>query len=482
MILHEFNLEVTPGSIPPVLHMAQYESGRSFVAHLKNNGEAFNPGGTLTAKIKGRNAAGVCWELSADYNSSDKSVGFVPEGACVDQSGIMPVQMELTDAYEQNISTLLMLWDIQPAGYTNEQAAVSPEFQTALEEAVAAAIAGQGLGFTEEFKQALLNAFANVAWDDTDGQDYYDALEAALYPEPSPTGLTSITASYDQDRPIYDCDSLDIVKLDLSVVANYSNGTSETLSDSDYELSGTLTGGTSTITVSYGGKTDTIEVTVKDVPTGYTKCDYIQRYADIGTVSVTQAGLLYLKKYTNLNLLSCEFAYCGLSGHTAGNSIFGGRDGNGNTKSYAFYAGAGDLGYHLHGNDSNPKPSATDGVVHTVKYTNTSASPSSLQVDDGVPVSVAWSNNNTINRAVAPLGNPYDDSSNVNIHPLIQCGFIRFYDLTGTLVGYYKVVLRTADNVIGMYDLVEDTFYTCSTATNATVGNANCKYKVGNWS
>ena len=33
-----------------------------------------------------------------------------------------------------------------------------------------------------------------------------------------------------------------------------------------------------------------------------------------------------------------------------------------------------------------------------------------------------------------------------------------------------------------MYDLVEDTFYTCSTATNATVGNANCKYKVGNWS
>ena len=445
MLSSNFDLYVSPGHMPPVLRMAQYDSGREFVAYLhENNYAAFTPGTGATAKIKGKNAAGVCWEQEATINGS--TVAFTPSGAATDQFGVMPVSMEIT-VDDETISTLLMIFDIQKAGYTNEDAVNSPEFETALEAAVAAAIAGEGLGFTEEFKQALLNCFAHVAWDDTDGQSRYDALEAALYPEPSPTGLTSITASYDQDRPIYDCDSLDIVKLDLSVVANYSNGTSETLSDSDYELSGTLTGGTSTITVSYGGKTDTIEVTVKDVPTGYTKCDYIQRYADIGTVSVTQAGLLYLKKYTNLNLLSCEFAYCGLSGHTAGNSIFGGRDGNGNTKSYAFYAGAGDLGYHLHGNDSNPKPSAADGVVHTVKYTNTSESPSSLQVDDGVPVSVAWSNNNTINRAVAPLGNPYDDSSNVNIHPLIQCGFIRFYDLTGTLVGYYKVVLRTADNV-----------------------------------
>jgi hypothetical protein len=44
------------------------------------------------------------------------------------------------------------------------------------------------------------------------------------------------------------------------VTANYSDGTSETVTD--YTLSGTLAEGTSVVTVSYGGKTDTFSVTV----------------------------------------------------------------------------------------------------------------------------------------------------------------------------------------------------------------------------
>ena len=47
--------------------------------------------------------------------------------------------------------------------------------------AVGAALA-RGSGLTEEAKQALLACFAQVAWIGDDGQDYYDALEAALYP------------------------------------------------------------------------------------------------------------------------------------------------------------------------------------------------------------------------------------------------------------------------------------------------------------
>jgi hypothetical protein len=72
----------------------------------------------------------------------------------------------------------------------------------------------------------------------------------------------SITAVYTQSGTVYDTDTLDSLKPDLVVTANYSGGTSETVPASDYTLSGTLTEGTSTITVSYAGLTTTFNVTV----------------------------------------------------------------------------------------------------------------------------------------------------------------------------------------------------------------------------
>ena len=74
--------------------------------------------------------------------------------------------------------------------------------------------------------------------------------------------VTSISAVYTQSGTIYDTDSLDTLKSDLVVTASWSNGTTSTVDSEDYTLSGTLTEGTSTITVSYGGKSDTFDVTV----------------------------------------------------------------------------------------------------------------------------------------------------------------------------------------------------------------------------
>lgn len=123
----------------------------------------------------------------------------------------------------------------------------------------------QNVGLTEEIKQALLDCFEHVAWTDEHGQDYVDALEAALYP---PAELVSISAVYTQSGAVYDTASLDDLKPDLVVTAHYDNGTSETVTN--YTLSGTLTTGTSTITVSYGGKTTTFTVTVTHAVTQYT--------------------------------------------------------------------------------------------------------------------------------------------------------------------------------------------------------------------
>lgn len=76
--------------------------------------------------------------------------------------------------------------------------------------------------------------------------------------------VSSLSAVYTQSGTVYDTDSLDVLKSDLVVTANYSGGTSETVPASDYTLSGTLTEGTSTITVSYAGLTVTFNVTVTE--------------------------------------------------------------------------------------------------------------------------------------------------------------------------------------------------------------------------
>lgn len=215
-------------------------------------------------------------------------------------------------------------------------------------------------GISDDVKDALLQIASKVTYVDEHGQDYYDALEEALYPPipataislssstlsfstlnttqtltatltPSNTTdtvtwsssdttiatvsssgvvtalaygsctitatagsvsatcsvtiaqatLSSISAVYTQSGTVYDTDSLDSLKTDLVVTAHWSNSTTSTVASTDYTLSGTLTAGTSTITVSYGGKTTTFAVTVTaELPTGYTKYDYIEKTND----------------------------------------------------------------------------------------------------------------------------------------------------------------------------------------------------------
>ena len=77
----------------------------------------------------------------------------------------------------------------------------------------------------------------------------------------SPT-ISSISAVYTQSGTVYDNDTLDSLKSDLVVNANFTDQTSVVVPSSDYTLSGTLTTGTSTITVSYSGQTTTFNVTV----------------------------------------------------------------------------------------------------------------------------------------------------------------------------------------------------------------------------
>ena len=72
--------------------------------------------------------------------------------------------------------------------------------------------------------------------------------------------LVSISATYEQSGTVTTDTPLYSLKEDLTVTATYDNGV--TIPVTDYELSGTLETGTSTITVSYEENTDTFDVTV----------------------------------------------------------------------------------------------------------------------------------------------------------------------------------------------------------------------------
>lgn len=119
-------------------------------------------------------------------------------------------------------------------------------------------------GFPPDFIAALLQLAEKVAYIDDGGQTYYSDLFDALY-HSEPAELVSISAEFTQGlNVIYDTDSLDTLKQYLVVTATYSDSTTATVPGTDYTLSGTLTEGTSTITVSYGGKTTTFNVTVTE--------------------------------------------------------------------------------------------------------------------------------------------------------------------------------------------------------------------------
>lgn len=135
-------------------------------------------------------------------------------------------------------------------GVTNEAVQNAVDNYLALHPTVGGAFSNAG-------KNALLNLLEKVAYIDQSGQTYWDSLRQELFS----VAVVSITATFDQGSAvIYDTDSLDVLRQYLTVVATYADSTTEEVSS--YTLSGTLTEGTSTITVSYGGHTDTFSVVV----------------------------------------------------------------------------------------------------------------------------------------------------------------------------------------------------------------------------
>lgn len=167
---------------------------------------------------------------------------------------------------------------------------------------------GSGSGLTEDIKVALLACFEKVAWIDKDGQDYYDALYDALYPS---TDLVSISAVFTQGSAvIYDTDSLDTLKQYLVVTAHMSDSSTQTVTN--YVLSGTLSAGTSTITVTYGGKTATFTVIVTHYDNSLYSWDFTQSLIDSKQGAVAEIGTGITRNSNGLTFDGTTNSWCKL--------------------------------------------------------------------------------------------------------------------------------------------------------------------------
>lgn len=180
------------------------------------------------------------------------------------------------------------------------------------------AVGGDGL--TDDIKEAILNAFNNVAWKNANGRQCYNALYDAFYGVEYP----KITAVLDLgERTVYTKDALETIKWYLTVTyyeTEESEGT--VISASNYSLVGTLSEGINRLAVTYGNLSTTITVPAKTPKYNYRLSLGELTKHDAYPSSVGSQPLPWLDASTNRRAVSCSEGYSrfgnGNGGYTDG--------------------------------------------------------------------------------------------------------------------------------------------------------------------
>lgn len=298
--------------------------------------------------------------------------------------------------------------------------------------------------------------------------------------------LSSISAVYTQgNRTVFSSDSLDSLEPYLVVTATYSDSSTETVSADDYTLSGTLSGGTSTITVSYGGKTDTFDVTVTAfvIPDGYTRYDYVAKKVNANT-AVPMSSFIILNAQGDMSLLSLE-VLVGVQNWGSvkdGAGWFGARmEGDGNLSCGLYYQDGVGLNPRWRAKNINFEP---DFYIESnpIKFEiiNPATSPFYSKINGEMAATTEWETSPVITNKMVLLNNVWNTATTnfaINRNAMIGDMILRKAD--GECVGYY--IPCVYGGKIGMYDIISATFYTAATAAAVTISNSGCLYAVGNW-
>lgn len=282
--------------------------------------------------------------------------------------------------------------------------------------------------------------------------------------------LSSISAVYTQSGTVYNTDSLDSLKDDLVVTATWSDSSTTTVPSTDYTLSGTLTVGTSTITVSYGGKTDTFSVTVSGaplIPAEYQQVEYVGFDGNSRIVTdVTPANLNELYKVSatvGVNQATSEEFILGFCGNAARTELYNNNQAN---KMY-YYCGSGE-GVTI----SNIQDLYTYPVDVDVKHDKNG-------IGVNFDLSVNGNDYNATGTVTSLLsatdhftfGSGKIASQNYGFKGKIYSCVV-YSDLAGTTkIGEFIPCYRKSDGVIGIYDRINETFYVNAGTGTLTKGS-----------
>ena len=112
MLTYEIDLDVTPGTIPKVIHVKQYQTDAVLKFHLYSRQSDLSIGSTSDCSIRGTKSDGHGYSVSATYNSSEKSITAHLTAQMTAVHGKQPFELTLTDSTGKMITATFYL-DIQ---------------------------------------------------------------------------------------------------------------------------------------------------------------------------------------------------------------------------------------------------------------------------------------------------------------------------------------------------------------------------------
>ena len=230
MITHARKIDMYPASVPVVVHLSQYDDDFTLEFTMFSSVGEFTVETGTTAKIRGTKKDGNGYSANAAINTTQKKVTVTGNQQMTAIAGRNVYELVLT-RNNKVLSTANFILDVEPAAmdantvesesviqeigesvnaYLDEHPEMVYQVDDTLSVTGAAADAkatGDEIadlrsdfeqlepGLSEEAKEALLACFEHVAWIGTDGQDYYDALETALYTQKPVTKIEVINNS-----------------------------------------------------------------------------------------------------------------------------------------------------------------------------------------------------------------------------------------------------------------------------------------------
>ena len=260
LVNQTLKLEITPGGVPPKLHVTEYDENMQIVAQLFQRGQYYEiPSGT-TAKVEGTLAG---HPFSADATVDGSNVTFELTKSMTAYAGRAWTKIKLTNDGKP-VSTCGFWLECDRAGVEAWDVIGAPGFEEQIKDAVYEWLdehGGVSMGLTTAQINALDGMFKVCAFIKDDVSAEYTAFKTAFGIADSggetEVTLTSISATYDGGDVAVGTAVTDLTG--IVVTAHYSDGSTETVTG--YTLSGTIAEGSNTITVTYQGKTATFTVT-----------------------------------------------------------------------------------------------------------------------------------------------------------------------------------------------------------------------------